>query len=121
MFCIKLINIFIMYIFNYFISGEQVTKCPTCGSKLLVELEEAPLPSTDNEGDPALTPPTIESSSTSPLKHSPSDCSIGRSSFMYVLRNMCFKATGELLIRSEGLRMLDQINQGTLEFTKRAR
>lgn len=115
---------------NYFIAGEQVTKCPTCGSKLLVELEEAPLPSTDNEGDPVLTPiplregepPIIESSSTSPLKHSPSDCSIGRSRFIYMLRrnNMCFEATSELLIRSKGLRAFGKINPETPEFKKRA-
>lgn len=79
-----------------------------------MELEEAPLPSTDNEGDPVLTPipsregepPIIESSSTSPLKHSPSDCSIGRSRFIIYRNNMCFEATGELLIRSKGLRAL---------------
>ncbi|XP_046683894.1 serine/threonine-protein kinase 11-interacting protein isoform X2 [Homalodisca vitripennis] len=83
------------------------TKCPTCGSTLVVEMEEAPLPSSDKENDSSqslslpvsdqekesqpstsreetesslalLLPATADSSaSATPLKHSPSECSIG--------------------------------------------
>uniref|UniRef100_A0A1B6M5U1 Serine/threonine-protein kinase 11-interacting protein n=1 Tax=Graphocephala atropunctata TaxID=36148 RepID=A0A1B6M5U1_9HEMI len=69
--------------------GKPSTKCPTCGSTLVVEMEEAPLPSSNKEEAPlpssgkeedtslSLPATTDISASATPLKHSPSDCSIG--------------------------------------------
>lgn len=59
------------------------TSCPTCGSTMVIEMDEVPLPSSNKPLTPAtqnsaLTPPTTtEISSSGTLTNSPSQCSIG--------------------------------------------
>lgn len=65
--------------------NKGTTSCPTCGSTLVIEMDEVPLPSSNKPPTPAvcnsaLTPPTTTSAteiSSGTLTNSPSQCSIG--------------------------------------------
>lgn len=79
------ISSFLIFTYIYF-ADKTSTSCPTCGSTMVIEMDEVPLPSSNKPATPAvhnsaLTPPTAptstEISSSGTLTNSPSQCSIG--------------------------------------------